>query len=265
MTALERKLEDLEGSERISKEQAGFYRRLFKIQAEYRKNLEKESLFQAPKSLSEMIKKGLPVVKFGKVKIDETCLKSIFKDVCQLFSNFNSQKIEGLDIKELIEKVILDEKDYLERLSNKLKIDKGLLFFVSINTVRPIFETVACKLRDSIDEKLWFRNYCPVCGSKPLFARLKKEEGKKVLQCAICNTEWQFSRIKCVWCGDPKDLRFFWADEPYRVDVCDKCKGYIKTLDERKILDDREIIPQIEDLATTYLDILAVKEGYHRL
>ncbi|MFH0775575.1 MAG: formate dehydrogenase accessory protein FdhE [bacterium] len=277
MTAWEKELSDLEKLERISKEQAEFYRRLGKIQAEYRKRLEKEKLFQVPKGNLTKIKKGLPLVRFSKVKIDETCLASIFKDVSQLFDGFNSKRTEELNIKELIEKVIKiqntesriqnEEKDYLERVSDKLKIDKDLLFFVCINTAVPIFETIARKLKPKIDEKLWFRNYCPVCGGKPLIARLKKEDGKRVLQCAICNTEWQFQRIKCVWCGteDPKDLRFFWADEgSCRVDVCDKCKGYIKTLDERKLLDDKEVIPQIEDIATTYLNILAEKEGYNR-
>ncbi|MDI6752011.1 MAG: formate dehydrogenase accessory protein FdhE [bacterium] len=267
MTALEREIERLEGSERINKEQAVFYKTLFKIQAEYRKKLEEESLFQVPKSLSNKIKKGLPIVCFSKIKINDACLEAIFKDIYQLFGDFNSQKIEGLDIKELIEKVILDEKEYLERLSDKLKIDKDLLFFICINIASPIFETVARKLKTRIDEKLWFRSYCPVCGSKPLLARLKKEDGKRVLQCAICNTEWQFLRIKCIWCGteDSKDLRFFWVDESCRVDVCDKCKGYIKTFDERKLSEDMEIIPQLKDIATTYLDILAEKEGYVRI
>jgi FdhE protein len=267
MTALLSELSRLEESGRISKEQAEFHIRLFTIQAEYRKRWKRERLFQAPKSLSEKIKNGEVIVEFGRVKIEEASLKAIFKDIYQLLGD--GKKIEKLNIREVIEKVISNEKDYLERLSDKLKIDKNLLFFVSINIASPIFEIIASKLKKRIDEKLWFRSYCPVCGSKPLIQRLKKEDGKRVLKCTICSCKWQFSRIKCLYCGteDAKDLRFFWADDssPYRVDVCDKCKGYIKTLDERKLSNDREIIPKIEDIATTYLDILAQKEGYTRI
>ena len=286
-----------------------FYRKLGKIQAEYRKRLEKEKLFQAPKGNLTSMKKGLPIVRFSRIKTNDVILKNLFKDIYQLFVGFNSKMIEELNIKELLEKVMAEDAEYLERLSDTLKIDKDLLYFISINTVKPIFETVARKIADKIDEKVWFRSYCPVCGSKPIMARLKKEDGKRVLQCLICNTEWQFSRIKCIYCGteDPKDLRFFWADNGcWRIDVCDKCKGYIKTLDERNlsygvafkmitrrqgggdegilssmlkepttkptklafecdfVSEDKEIIPLIEDIATTYLDILAEKEGYYK-
>ena len=52
---------------------------------------------------------------------------------------------------------------------------------------------------------------------------------------------------------------------PYRIDVCEQCKRYIKTLDERKGGDEkRAFIPSVEDLATMYLDIVAEKEGYER-
>jgi len=48
----------------------------------------------------------------------------------------------------------------------------------------------------------------------------------------------------------------------YRVDVCEKCKRYIKTIDTKEI--GEEVIPLIEDIGTLHLDILAQKEGYKK-
>ncbi|MBU1599568.1 hypothetical protein KKG61_05635, partial [bacterium] len=111
-----------------------FYRKLGKIQAEYRKRLEKEKLFQAPKGNLTSMKKGLPIVRFSRIKTNDVILKNIFKDIYQLFVGFNSKMIEELNIKELLEKVMAEDAEYLERLSDTLKIDKDLLYFISINT-----------------------------------------------------------------------------------------------------------------------------------
>ncbi|MFH1860979.1 MAG: formate dehydrogenase accessory protein FdhE [bacterium] len=76
----------------------------------------------------------------------------------------------------------------------------------------------------------------------------------------------QFGRIKCVYCDteDQDCLGFFWAEDSssYRVDFCRKCKGYIKTVDERNVLEGKESSLFIEDMATAYLDILATEQGY---
>jgi FdhE protein len=46
------------------------------------------------------------------------------------------------------------------------------------------------------------------------------------------------------------------------VDLCDKCKQYIKTVDTRKTASDPDL--NIEDIATMYLDILASEKGFKR-
>ncbi|MBI4777686.1 hypothetical protein HY792_01995 [Candidatus Desantisbacteria bacterium] len=49
-------------------------------------------------------------------------------------------------------------------------------------------------------------------------------------------------------------MGFFWADDasPYRVDFCRKCKGYIKTVDERKLQEGKELNLLMEDVSTAY-------------
>ena len=68
----------------------------------------------------------------------------------------------------------------------------------------------------------------------------------------------------CYHCGNTENqtLRYFYIEEEekYRMDICDKCKHYLKTLDSRK--SQGEIVPAVEDIATLHLDILAEGEGY---
>ncbi len=96
-------------------------------------------------------------------------------------------------------------------------------------------------------------------------AYLRKEDGKRILECIICKTEWEFLRLKCPHCEteDSRDLRFFQTDDEsaYRVDVCDNCKSYMKTVNKRE-MDVVEL--GVVDIKTRYLDILAIKEGYKK-
>lgn len=97
-------------------------------------------------------------------------------------------------------------------------------------------------------------------------ARLAGETGKRYLQCHLCRSEWLFRRIECPFCGnnDQDTLRFFYIedDEVYRVEVCDQCKAYLKTVDTRNTEKTRALF--VEDPATIHLDIIAKREGFLR-
>ncbi|MCK5570095.1 MAG: formate dehydrogenase accessory protein FdhE, partial [Spirochaetes bacterium] len=68
----------------------------------------------------------------------------------------------------------------------------------------------------------------------------------------------------CPFCenDDQELLRYFFVenDEAHRIDVCDKCKRYIKTIDFRKGGSFMNLF--VENLATLEMDIVADKEGF---
>jgi FdhE protein len=94
---------------------------------------------------------------------------------------------------------------------------------------------------------------------------LKEEVGKRSLLCSFCGYQWRIERLVCPFCGnkEQESLQYFHAEgeEAHRIDLCDKCHQYIKTIDLRKI---EAIDPILEDLATLHLDILASQKGYKR-
>jgi hypothetical protein len=109
---------------------------------------------------------------------------------------------------------------------------------------------------------------CPACGSPPSIARLRRPDGRRLLTCGLCGSEWEAVRLACACCGTPERaplgvLRLADADARW-VETCEACKGYIKTVDERKLPEGESVFPVVEETATLHLDLLAEREGYIR-
>jgi FdhE protein len=196
--------------------------------------------------------------------------------LCEIFNERVSEDIEKinkaidrkkLDLEKVFKKACSENGNYIETVAQNLGLNQLLLSFLAKNTLRPFFEAYANELKDHVDQEHWLKNYCPVCGSKPFMAELSEKEGKRFLICPSCGYKWRFARIRCPYCNNNnhKTLRYFYTEKggrAYRVDVCDKCKRYIKTIDAKEL--GEEVIPTIEDVGTMYLDLLAEKQGYNR-
>jgi len=192
--------------------------------------------------------------------------RNIAGDVDEVKNALDEHSV-GLNFEELLEKTAAEDVEYVSNLADRLKLKSEILSFLAENTIRPIFETYADALKEHVDQETWWRSYCPLCGSKPLVAELVGAERKKFLACSSCGYAWRFKRLKCPFCEneDHKSLRYFFTKDQGRacqVEVCDKCKKYIKTLDTGEI--DDEIVPLVEDIGTLYLNMLAKKEGFTR-
>jgi formate dehydrogenase accessory protein FdhE len=109
---------------------------------------------------------------------------------------------------------------------------------------------------------------CPLCGSKPAVAVLRSEgEGaKKSLICMLCAHEWAFRRIYCPACGEEREPQMAYYSAPeiahVRVDVCDTCHTYLKSIDLTKT---GLAVAVVDELATIPLDLWAREHGYEKL
>lgn len=112
------------------------------------------------------------------------------------------------------------------------------------------------------------RPQCPMCGAKPQFGVLRPEGygARRSLVCSLCLTEWDYLRIVCPACGVDvfDDLPVYVASEfeHVRVECCDRCKTYIKTVDLTK---NGLAIPVVDELAAIPLDLWAQEHGYAKL
>jgi FdhE protein len=109
---------------------------------------------------------------------------------------------------------------------------------------------------------------CPFCGAKPVVAILRPEGdgAKRSLLCSLCFTEWEFRRLLCPHCGeeDQDKLAIYTAAEfPHvRVEACDTCRGYIKSVDLTR---NGLAVPEVDEVAAIALDLWAAEKGYTKL
>lgn len=155
--------------------------------------------------------------------------------------------------------------DATERIG-KMGIDTDALRLLARETIRPLFWKLKEPAAGRVSYAEWTFGCCPVCGSKPDFAVLEGEEGYRYPVCSLCDFRWRFYRLRCVFCDntDEKTLRYILIDSEdyYRIDVCDFCRGYLKTIDARKWTLNRKIHPRIERVTMLHLDALAEREGF---
>lgn len=109
---------------------------------------------------------------------------------------------------------------------------------------------------------------CPFCHRKPALGVLRQmgDGGARSMICSFCLAEWEFRRIVCPGCGEENDKKldvFRATDFDYiRVECCDSCKTYIKTIDLTK---NGRAEPLVDELASAPLDLWAREHGYAKL
>jgi FdhE protein len=111
-------------------------------------------------------------------------------------------------------------------------------------------------------------NACPFCFARPLAGVLRPEGdgAKRSLICSLCATEWNIRRLMCPACGEETvdKLVVYTADKfPHvRVEACETCRCYIKTIDLTK---NGRAVPVVDELATIPLNLWARQHDYVKL
>jgi FdhE protein len=218
-----------------------------------------------------------PLLEQFKPQIDLT----LFKDSYQRFLSFLKQ--ERQDVESKIDKLIYKQDTidferlikpgpaidpaYAAQLSDSFVFPQELFIFTLDHTLRPYLRVMAEPYyEDLADERFYwqFPNICPLCGAKSSFSRLQPEDGQRLMFCDHCFAEWKVQYLACVYCGHdtPGEINYLKVDDDkaYRVYVCEKCKGYLKTYDERSAGTPTDLF--IANIETVYLDMLAQDRGY---
>jgi FdhE protein len=249
------------------------------LREEYRKNM-KDSIFCVEENLiTQKMEGGLPLIDFTGKEYDLTRPKEYFNSLISIaekrmpevakniISIINNQQFNW-------EKMIRASFDHTEEEADAEKLISGsdaaenldLIDLFAEESLRPELESVAEKYGEIIARLNWTEGYCPICGKEPKIGEIRKEEeGKRYLFCHQCGFKWYFHRIKCPFCGNEEQhsLAYFEVEgeERYRVDVCNKCRRYIKTVELPKSSEEPNL--DVEDIATLHLDMIAYDEGYN--
>lgn len=175
-----------------------------------------------------------------------------------------SNEMPPLLIETLFDDFHIPDETHIQQWANDLAVSPDILAFLLQIVLSPFFEKAAEPYKEWIAKASWRRGICPICGSEPVMARLTRPEGRRVLTCSLCYTEWVFDRMRCPFCGNESvsEFNYFTVDDDktHRVDCCDHCQRYLKTVDERLLT--YPLNMRVENVITARLDTIANEQGY---
>ena len=277
MEPLRERIQQIKERRPIYRDLVDFYGRIREEQEKIKGSLKVDPILPTKELKDLLAEEGFPLLQREEFPLDLGACITLFQTLCRIAKDANPHmseqvpKIEealgekGGDLKELMKEILKNRKRKIERISKKFGLDEKVLLFLIENSTKPSIEAGMETISKGLEPTSWFKGICPICGSLPSLSLLEEESGKRSLVCSFCGYQWGTERLLCPFCNNREagSLHYFYAEgeESCRIDVCEKCRHYIKTFDLRKrgVSD-----PSLEDVATLHLDILASQKGYQR-
>jgi len=219
------------------------------LREEYRNSM-KDPIFCGEENLiTKKMEGGLPLIDFMGKEYDLTRPKEYFNSLISIAEKRMPEvaqniidiiKSQQFDWEKMIRASFdrkTEETDAQGLLAGREAEENiDLIDLFTEESLRPELESIAEKYGEIIEKSNWSEGYCPICGKEPKIGEIRgEEEGKRYLFCHQCGFKWYFQRIKCPFCGNEEQhsLAYFEVEgeERYRVDVCNKCRRYIKTVE----------------------------------
>jgi FdhE protein len=201
--------------------------------------------------------------------IDMKLAKRLFGQICTIAVRSDAKEMhpetaliqaltaKDYDPKPLFDAAINEDEDSFHATALELQASPQTLMLLAYNSIKPSLESCASVLGSYLAEDLfWQKPGCPVCGSAPVLSVLDTD-GKRILICGFCWSEWSVPRIQCPVCleTDNRKLHYkvSYQEKEYRLEVCDQCQSYWKTVDTREL--DRSFYAPLETLVSAHLDL----------
>lgn len=248
------------------------YGKILRLQVEAKSRIAVPRPVMDEESISGRVRQGTPIVSFEDLSLDWPLVQGLFRSMASVLAGYadhgsrDAAALESFASNEsILKRAIRDwyQGKSLSSIATDGKVAGELLPATIQATLHPFLVVHSEAMLKMVDQELWRRRYCPICGGKPDFAFLDKERGARWLLCSRCDTEWLFQRLECPYCGTQSHdaLTYFTnKQELYRLYTCKKCQSYIKAIDLRKT--STEVLLPLERIVTANLDRQALEAGY---
>jgi FdhE protein len=253
-----------------------FYKDVFLLQEQARQTLQIQSVVPEAKLRAVKAQEGFPLIAIDQFQVDYIQASQLFIQFCDLAQNVGdnlaapskavSQALaaERFTVNALVDDLLHAKEEAFNAVAQMTGADVSLLLFLTYNSIKPAILENRVQLVSCLeDAESWSQGYCPICGNPPGLS-LFKDEGHRCLSCSFCFHQWSAPRLFCPYCNNRNShkLSYFYSeDEPaYRVDVCEKCKKFIKNVDLREMA--RPFYAPLEQVTTLHLDLKAAELGY---
>lgn len=175
----------------------------------------------------------------------------------------NSGSLSPLDV---LETAINADSDRLEATAISLGVPPEPLSVAAGLAVIPLLQALRRRFGAAVDPA-WHEGMCPVCGDWPLLAELRGLERARRLRCGRCGSDWAQPGVRCPYCAATghatrAELQTEEDREARKVEVCQSCRGYLKSLSTLRPWAGDEVA--LADLASVELDLAALEREYER-
>jgi len=275
-TNLLQNIEKIEKDGILNKEAIGLYSDIFDFQSKTHEEWKEMVPFPELKTDAKM------PFEPSSLKLDNAArdlLKKSFKSLCSvihthnqgmdLSSTVNTLESDDSFIDTVIDHLLKKNTDALFAMAETARIGFEEYLYLVVNWLKPLFVALMERYAGNVLDEYHDRT-CPFCGYYPDMGILSAEkEGRRYLRCGLCENVWMYRRLSCAICGerDAKKLEYFMLenDERYRVDACNSCKGYIKSVCLGKFDEMDGCDLTVENLITMSIDAEMMDKGYGKL
>ena len=192
----------------------------------------------------------------------EELLKLISQDKEDLAAAAN--KINNLLTTDVLQKwfneTITVNQFYFKSFAEENELPEWLPVFVAEHAARPYLQKATVQLSEQVKD-VRDNHACPSCGEPARLALVGKNGGKE-MTCPRCLHKWDVKKISCAHCRTEGDLVILKieGEETVEIHACNKCKGYTKVIDVRKLF--KKESPTLLDVKNIHLDYIAQEKGY---
>jgi FdhE protein len=172
----------------------------------------------------------------------------------------------GLDPLLLFESAVSQDVDRFHEVALVEKDYHGLLRGLASLIAMPMLQNCRRVWAEQVPTD-WAHGYCPICGSWLALAEMRGLDGARHLRCGCCGGDWRTEWLRCPFCreGDHEKLGSLMSTDKLEretIEVCDRCRGYVKTMTTHSAIRPEHVV--LQDLATLVLDVAALERGYRR-
>ena len=169
-----------------------------------------------------------------------------------------------IDPRSLFQAAVSHDAGHLATISQSVGDTRGILEALAPLIAMPLLQACRRAWADAAPAT-WAHGHCPTCGAWPTLAEIRGLDGGRHLRCRRCGGDWTTEWLLCPFCGERDHAQLgslvpAGRLERDRVEVCDRCRGYLKTTTTFVPIAPEQVV--MKDLDTLVLDVAAVELGY---